>query len=651
MTRYRRTVAKLLLLTLVLPIVIFAAVSIIVGVLNYRQTFANEQNRLRLISQEAVTKIDAYIGEHEQLLEDLTRLGPIREAIATIPRLNEELYNSDELAVPRELIQNLATEPGVDVLYLGSQDGTGLFADSRLGLPEDYDARTRPWYETTAETRSTYVTDPYLTAEEGREDELVISVAHPVEQQGELLGVAAIDTGFDRISEIAEELSEENNVELSLFSMREETLIWSRDREAWGMPLPDLAEMLGYDSTETAELLEALRENETHYFEGSSLSLEGDSMLQTNRVPAVPDWGVFISAPKALIQDRTLEAVVRPLLTAGLLFVVALGGTFAVLVFTIIKPLNTVSGRLHDIAEGEGDLTARLQVQTKDDIRRLADNFNLFVENMQHLVGNIKKAADDQTAVSEELTASVTETDAAMHEILTNLQSMENQVKRLDESVSNSGSSVEQITRNIHSMTDQMGEQAGMVEETSASINQIMASIENVAAITDQRTRSVEELNEAAGRGKRRLEETNQSFFDGVVGRMDEIREMAVVIEDIAAQTNLLSMNAAIEAAHAGDAGRGFAIVAEEIRKLADKAGTSSKSISETLKAVATSVEETREKQQETTRELDTIIGEVEATRDAFTEINETARELATGGKEITDAVNKLSDITSSVKS
>ncbi|MFP4204889.1 MAG: cache domain-containing protein, partial [Spirochaetaceae bacterium] len=113
------------------------------------------------------------------------------------------------MAVPRELIQNLATEPGVDVLYLGSQDGTGLFADSRLGLPEDYDARTRPWYETTAETRSTYVTDPYLTAEEGREDELVISVAHPVEQQGELLGVAAIDTGFDRISEIAEELSEE----------------------------------------------------------------------------------------------------------------------------------------------------------------------------------------------------------------------------------------------------------------------------------------------------------------------------------------------------------------------------------------------------------------------------------------------------------
>ncbi|MFP4378441.1 MAG: methyl-accepting chemotaxis protein, partial [Spirochaetales bacterium] len=642
---------KLLIFTLILPMLIFVAVSVVVGMLHYRQIFASEQNRLVLISQDAVTRIDAYIGEHVQLLEDLSRLEPIREAVDAIPMLDEELYNSNELAVPRGLIQDLANEPGVDVLYLGGEDGTGLFADRWLGLPDGYDARTRPWYEATAESRETYVTDPYLTVEEGKEDLLVISIAHPIERQEELLGVAALDTGFGRIAEIAQELGAQNGVELSLFSLREETLIWSDDREAWGMPLSELASLLGYRGDEAEELLSALEDKEKHYFEGNAISVDGEAMLQTNRIPSVPGWGVLISAQKGLIQERTLDAVVRPLVVAGTVFLIALGAAFATSALTIIKPLNVVSGRLRDIAEGEGDLTVSVAVQTKDDIRRLADNFNLFVGNMRSLVTSIKHAAEAETAVSEELTASVTETNAAMHEIVTTIGSMEGQVKRLDESVANSASSVEEITRNIQSMTDRMGDQASMVEQTSASITEIMTSIENVASITGRRVESVQRLNEAASRGKQQLEETNRSFFEGVVARMDEIRDMTSAIEDIAAQTNLLSMNAAIEAAHAGDTGRGFAVVAEEIRKLADEAGKSSKQISDTLKGIVTSVEETRGNQQETARDFDTIMQEVEATRNAFIEINGTTQELSVGGREITNAVSRLNDITASVKS
>jgi hypothetical protein len=345
MSRYRPTIVKLLAFTLVLPLVIFVAVSVIVGVLNYRQVFAAEQTRLRLISQDAVSRMDSYLREDIQLLESLSRLAAVEDALAAIPDLTEERYASEPLATARTIVQNLATEPGVDVLYIGSEGGSGLFADRWLGLPDGYDARERPWYVTTAETRSPYVTDPYLTVEEGREDVQVISVAHPIERDGELLGVAALDTGFARIAEIAGAIAEENNVTVSLFSLRENTLIWSADREAWGTPLTALARSLGYEESEVPELLADLEANETYYFEGNAITVEGEAMLQTNRIPSVPDWGVFLSAEKALIQQRVFEAVAQPLIIAGVIFLITLGVAFGMSALTIVRsPPGTTSG-------------------------------------------------------------------------------------------------------------------------------------------------------------------------------------------------------------------------------------------------------------------------------------------------------------------
>lgn len=649
--KYRRTLSKLFVFNLLIPLLIFVAVSVVIGVLNYNRAFEAERVRLETVSQNVAQELDTFLREYGQLLRDVTRLDPLVELLPRLEDLDEELYFSDEFAVARQILASLAEEDGVDVLYAASADAPGLLANTWVSLPPDYDARTRPWYEQTANQRSLYVTDPYLTADAELDNQLVISLAHPIEREGRLLGVAAMDTGFGIIDEIAERANEDHRMHVTLFSLRNNEIIWNDSQDRWGQSLSEFVQDLGYSQEESPGVISRIENDPAHYFEGVAAQTDGDAMIQSVRIPLVEDWGLLLFADKGAVGGQIVAAVVQPLMIAGLVFIAVLAFGFGISAVTILKPLNFVSSSLGNLSGAEGDLTVSVEVNTKDDIQRLADNFNQFVGRMQAMVTRAQGAAEDETVVFNELTASITETNAAMHEIVTNIESIGSQIARLDDSVSTSVSSVEEISQSIRSMVDQINTQASMVEQSSASITEMMSSINNVAQVTDRKAQSVESLNEAASRGKQQLQTMNTRFHEGVVQRMDEIREMTSAIENIAAQTNLLSMNAAIEAAHAGDAGKGFAVVAEEIRKLADESGHSSKQISTSLKSILSAIDETRENAATTEHEFDLITTEVAETKDAFLEINETTRELRTGAEEITNAVSELNTVTSRIKS
>ncbi len=649
--RYRPTLFKLLIFNLIVPLIIFAAITVALGVLNYNRVFRSEQERLGLITEQVVHRIDATLRERSQLLGNLALLDPIAEVTRRLPEIETESdYNSAEWAVQRTIMQNLGSSDGINLLYVGSEADASVFANLWLDLPADFDARTRPWYVETARTGRLLITDPYLTAEGDAAEELVISLAHPITRDGRLLGVAALDTGFAWIERIHEQTRREYGASFSIFSDRGSDLIWSEDRAAWGTPLERVVADFGYDATEAAALRAEISSESSFYFEGDLTDGAGTVMIRTGRVPSVSEWGVLLVADKQIIVQETFSAVVTPLLVTGGIFLIILGAAFLISARTILTPLNFVSRSLGDLAEGDGDLTVHLAVDTKDDIRRLADNFNTFVGKICALVVNIKNASEMEQRASDELTSSIDETNTSMNEIVTNIASIEEQMDRLESAVGTSVTSVEEITHNIRGMIDQMSSQATMVEQTGAAITEIMSSIDNVAAITERKTKSVEQLTDVVMRGKSQFEATNRNFYDGVVARIDQIRDMTKSIENIAAQTNLLSMNAAIEAAHAGDAGRGFAVVAAEIRKLADEAGRSSKQITETLQAIISSVEDTSKNQRQTAKDFDLIVGEVRGALDAFTEINGTTRELSSGGGEITNAVGELNDVTASVK-
>ena len=313
-------------------------------------------------------------------------------------------------------------------------------------------------------------------------------------------------------------------------------------------------------------------------------------------------------------------------------------------------PIRSASLALDIISEGGGDLTQELEVKGKDEVAMLALSFNKFNRKLQTIIRSIRNSLNMTKENSQGLLATSTETSASLTEISSNSRTIEEQVNTLNEKVDYSTSAVREITSSINNLDNQVEGQAAAVEQSTAAIVQIVSSIESVAQKAGIKIDSVHTMMERTRAGKQEMERT-------VIGvevldkNIEEIFSITGMINDIASQTNLLSMNASIEAAHAGDAGKGFSVVAEEIRKLAVSAAEYADSIKKTLQKNSAAISELKESVDSSKIEFMKMEETASDTEKAFTEISGAMNELAAGAEEINKAVSSMRDISLEVRS
>jgi len=343
---------------------------------------------------------------------------------------------------------------------------------------------------------------------------------------------------------------------------------------------------------------------------------------------------------KAITRFTVVLAVIAILATAAIIFI-ALG--------FVTKPIVAVTNTLRDISEGEGDLTRSIPINGNDEISDMSRYFNLTLEKIKNMIVSIKGHAGVLSETGNELASNMTETAAAMNEITANIQSIKGRMINQSASVTQTGATMEQITNNINRLNGYVEQQSASVTKSSSAVEEMLANIQSVTQTLVKNGESVTELSSASDLGRESLQWAASDIRE-IAHNSEGLLEINKVINEIASETNLLSMNAAIESAHAGESGKGFAVVADEIRKLAENSSTQSKTISAVLNKIKGSIDKVSESTGATLIRFKVIDSDIKTLSEQEENILDAMEEQNKGSKNILEAVGNLNEITRKVK-
>lgn len=332
--------------------------------------------------------------------------------------------------------------------------------------------------------------------------------------------------------------------------------------------------------------------------------------------------------------------------------VCALVAILSVIVMTllarsILKPVRATAEALRNI--GEGDLTSRVQVDSRDEIGEMADCLNRTLERVNSLIAAIKAQALSLSAIGERLLAEAGKSFDAAQSIRDKVADVKERTSAQSLGSCEASAAIGQIARNLDQLNECVETQSASVVQASAAIAQMVESVGFVSKNLGINAGNVEELSSLSDEGRSELESVS-SLIRQITKDTESILEISGIIQDIASQTNLLSMNAAIEAAHAGDSGRGFAVVADEIRKLAESSGSQAKTASVVLKKVHGSMAGLDSATGGLLRKFGTIDSKIRAFAESERDIRNAMDEQSRGNGEIVVAMNSLGGISETVK-
>ncbi|MDR2552929.1 MAG: methyl-accepting chemotaxis protein [Treponema sp.] len=546
---------------------------------------------------------------------------------------------------------------GNDAEYAGTpgSDRTGRFISYWAWTEEDniavspllnYDIPGQgDFYLAARDSGNETIMEPYYYAIDG-EDELITTLTVPIFINDQIPGAALLDISIQNIQNRVSGIQPYQGTIAAVFSSQG-IVAGHFDRNRVGAYLMETELELNEQSR--GDLLNAVKEGRQFSFVNTS-SLNGQNYLfvlspieiGTTSTP----WALMLGIPMGIVNGPVLKMlqISIPIIVVMLLLITAAAIFMARRITLPLKSMMTSFSMA-----GEGDLTQKLDIHSSDEIGDISGSFNQTMEKIKHLIITIKRHTANLFNIGGQMAANMKETAAAVNEITANIQSIRGRMLNQSAGVTETSTTMEQITGNINKLNSLIEEQSSGVSRSSSAIEQMLANIQSVTKTLIKNAESVTDLSEASEVGRRGLEAV-ASDIQEIARESEGLLEINSVMENIASQTNLLSMNAAIEAAHAGEAGKGFAVVADEIRKLAESSGKQSKTISKVLKKIKGSIDKITESTGNVLNKFEAIDRGVKIVADQEGSIRNAMEAQGEGSKQILDAIAMLNDITGQVK-
>jgi len=475
------------------------------------------------------------------------------------------------------------------------------------------------------------------------------TIAAPIRNSaGDVVGVLGVDMGLHlTLQPIGQDFRCAFSGTLALAMSANATVVSHADADNLGLSLAQAeGELLG---EHLIPFDKAVREGREYGFDVAMRGGHYHVLTVPVRISDFPDqWAFAIAIPMDEVHAGTYAMIKFAAIIGALTIVLAILVAFFIS-RSIARPIVNMSHVLNDIASGDGDLTVALPETGSGETAAAARFFNMTIAKIRELVLSIKNQAEALTKIGDDLAVNMTDTASAMNQISSNIQSIKGRIIGQSASVTQTNATMEQVTANIDKLSGHVDRQSAAVSSASSSIEEMLANIQTVTATLARNAADVQDLKESSETGRSGLQEVAADILE-IARESEGLLEINTVMENIASQTNLLSMNAAIEAAHAGDAGKGFAVVADEIRKLAESSGDQSKTIGLVLKKIKGSIDRITGSTEKVLKRFESIDRGIRTVAEQSESMSAAMDEQSQGSRQVLDASVQVSEITGEVR-